>query len=343
MCTPCGSIHTKPDTPTCCSSQVASTCTAFSAAISTAGTTTPTSHLVPNSTKTESSTDTYSPISATTTTELEPILIPPPTVQSRDINLVPTPLSGRGDCKGHLFPFSRSPSPGERLSRSFGKSRTFSATSSDSEPFFGRLERVRSASPCSPTSARSRYESLNMADRASTMSHYPTSPLSPKLSSRQGPSPQNSQRRGNHGRQVSRNMQLNLGRFHPSNFSQAEGAPVGGAPQITYTRAPLPNQVESPRLLRQKHREFLQQAQLSSKLAASPLSSKPDAPRLDPLGSPKGPVTPLELEEAGDYFSSAGAGKVSPAASPGTRSPRAASVSSDEDMKPLKSRKIATS
>lgn len=138
-------------------------------------------------------------------------------------------------------------------------------------------------------------------------------------------------------------MQLNLGRFHPSNFSQADASSGTGAPQITYTRAPPPVQVESPRLLREKHREFLQQAQLSSKLAASPLSAKPDAPRLDPLGSPKGAVTPLALEEAGDYFSTAGAGKVSPAASPGARSPRAASVSSDDDTKPNKSRKIGAS
>ncbi|KAK5941816.1 hypothetical protein PMZ80_005767 [Knufia obscura] len=283
-------------------------------------------------------------VSATTTTSKpEPILIPPPRLQARDINRVPTPLSGRGDRKGHLFPFSRSPSPGESLARSFGKSRTFSAASSDSEQFFGRLERVRSASPCSSTSSTSRHGSLNMPDRAVAVGHYPTSPLSPKPSARKGLSPQNSQRRGNHGRQASRNMQLNLGRFHPSNFSQADASSMAGGPQITYTRAPPPVQMESPRLLREKHREFLQQAQLSSKLAASPLSAKPDAPRLDPLGSPKGAVTPLALEEAGDYFSTAGAGKISPAGSPGTRSPRATSVSSDDDTKPSKSRKIATS
>jgi len=342
LCTPCGSIQPKCDAPTCCSSHVVSACTAFPAPVSASSTSIPAPHLDPNDPTTEFSTYTDSTALATAGTPLEPILIPAPRLQARDINRVLTPLSGRGDRKGHRFPFSRSPSPGERLSRSIGKSRTFSATSSDSEPFFGRLERVRSASPCSSTSAKSRYGGVSMPDRAPAMGHYPASPLSPKLSSRQGLSPQNSQRRGNHGRQASRNMQLNLGRFHPSNFSQADGSAVGGAPHITYTRAPPPVQIESPRLLRQKHREFLQQAQLSSKLAASPLSTKPDAPRLDPLGSPKGPVTPLELE-AGDYFSSAGAGKVSPAGGPGTRSPRAASVSSDEDTKPLKSRKIATS
>lgn len=89
--------------------------------------------------------------------------------------------------------------------------------------------------------------------------------------------------------------------------------------------------MESPRLLREKHREFIEKARQSSKLAASPFAIKPDAPRLDPLGSPHGNVTPLALEEAGDYFSVGALGKMSPATSPGTRSPRAASISGDED------------
>jgi len=338
---PCGSVGSNFDTPTCSSHN--STCTASAAASPPRCTCTSTFHIVPNNSTTESTIRPEIAIRATAIIRPEPITIPPPTLRARDINRVLTPLSGRGDRKGNLFPFSRSPSPGISLARSFGKARTHSASSSDSEPFFGRLERFRSASPCYPTSARSHHENFNMPDRAVGVGHYPTSPLSPKPSARQGPSPQNSQRRGNHGRQASRNMQLSLGRFHPSNFSQADTPAVPSAPQITYTRAPPPLQMESPRLLREKHREFLQQAQLSSKLAASPLSIKPDAPRLDPLGSPMGAVTPLELEEAGDYFSTVGAGRVSPARSPGSRSPRAASVSSDEDTKPSKSRRIATS
>ncbi|KAJ9660043.1 hypothetical protein H2198_002740 [Neophaeococcomyces mojaviensis] len=179
---------------------------------------------------------------------------------------------------------------------------------------------------------------------------YPTSPLSPKLPPRtQAISPQPSQRRGNHGRQASRNMQVNLGRYHPSRLPQADTPPALGsssvqAPSITYTRTPPPTQVESPRLLREKHREFLDKTRLSSKLAASPLAVKPDAPRLDPLGSPKGAVTPLALaEEAGDYFTVAGAGRVSPVGTPGARTPRSNrsnSVSSDEDSLPNKSRQV---
>lgn len=82
--------------------------------------------------------------------------------------------------------------------------------------------------------------------------------------------------------------------------------------------------------MREKQREFLERAHLVSKIAASSMGIKPGAPRLDPLGSPKGPVTPLALEEADDYFQVAGAGKISPAASPGPRSPRS-DVSSDKE------------
>lgn len=86
--------------------------------------------------------------------------------------------------------------------------------------------------------------------------------------------------------------------------------------------------------MREKQREFLERAHLSSKIAASSMGIKPGAPRLDPLGSPKGPVTPLALEEGDDYFQVAGAGKVSPAGSPGpTRSPRSEASSDNEDSK----------
>lgn len=95
------------------------------------------------------------------------------------------------------------------------------------------------------------------------------------------------------------------------------------SPAITLNRVTEPIVLESPRLMRDKQREFLERAHLSSKIAASQMGVKPGAPRLDPLGSPKGPVTPLALEEGDDYFQVAGAGKISPAGSPGpTRSPR---------------------
>jgi hypothetical protein len=77
---------------------------------------------------------------------------------------------------------------------------------------------------------------------------------------------------------------------------------------------------ESPRYMKERQRELIDKAKMSSRIAASPHSVKPNAPRLDPLGSPKGPVTPLALEECGDYFLVAGGGANSPSVSPGSRS-----------------------
>ena len=151
----------------------------------------------------------------------------------------------------------------------------------------------------------------------------PTSPLSPRLHHHQQPlSPQASRSRsGQHARQTSRNMHLMLPRFHPANFSHADSpaspSSTVQSPAVTVNRVTEPVVLESPRLMREKQREFLERANLSSKIAASAMGTKPGSPRLDPLGSPKGPVTPLALEEADDYFQVAGTGKISPAGSPG--------------------------
>ncbi|KIW49300.1 hypothetical protein PV05_10993 [Exophiala xenobiotica] len=167
----------------------------------------------------------------------------------------------------------------------------------------------------------------------------PTSPLSPRLPQGHRPlSPQPSRSRtAQHGRQASRNMHMNLPRFHPANFtnldSPATPSSAVQSPAITINRVVPPIQLESPRLMREKQREFLERAHLSSKIAASSMGVKPGAPRLDPLGSPKGPVTPLALDEAGDYFQVGGGGKISPAGSPGTRSPRSDASSDKEESK----------
>ena len=106
------------------------------------------------------------------------------------------------------------------------------------------------------------------------------------------------------------------------------------SPALTLDRLTEPVVLESPRLMREKQREFLERAHLSATIAASSMGVKPGAPRLDPLGSPKGPVTPMALEEAHDYFQVAGTGKVSPASSPGPpRSPRSDTLSDKEDSK----------
>lgn len=104
----------------------------------------------------------------------------------------------------------------------------------------------------------------------------------------------------------------------PSSQSQSPALSMHRRPR---PHSPAPTDAQQ-RVMSRGQRDFLKQLQLSSTLAASPMASKPGAPRLDPLGSPKGAVTPLALEqaEAGDYFLVAGSGKFSPASSPGRRS-----------------------
>jgi hypothetical protein len=70
--------------------------------------------------------------------------------------------------------------------------------------------------------------------------------------------------------------------------------------------------------MRERQRELIDRARMSSKIAASPMGIKPDRPTLAPLGSPTGAVTPLELEEQDDYFQVGGAERISPAQSPGS-------------------------
>jgi len=166
----------------------------------------------------------------------------------------------------------------------------------------------------------------------------PTSPLSPRPPSSHGPlAAQPPRPRAQHGRQASRNLHMNLPRFHPANFahldSPATPSSTVQSPAITLNRVTAPVAPESPRLMREKQREFLERANLSSKIAASSMGVKPGSPRLDPLGSP-GPVTPLALDEAGDYFQVKGAGKVSPGPSP--RSPRSDCSSDREGVKKQK-------
>ena len=163
--------------------------------------------------------------------------------------------------------------------------------------------------------------------------YIPTSPLSPKIPSSSRPlSPQPTKPRTGHVRKPSRNLQMTLPRYHPSNFGHGNAATpstISQSPAITLNRINQPIQLESPRMMREKHREFLQSVHLSSKTAASPFSQKPGSPRLNPLGSPKGSVTPLALEEASDYFAVTGEGKRSPAGSPGTRSGLSALIIED--------------
>ena len=244
-----------------------------------------------------------------------PILIPTTPVGQRDPDRVPTPVSGRGDRKGHLFPV-RGSSP-TRLSH-------FPASPEDiprmiPAPHFDHIYHHRSLSLT--LSPWSRPYAMMHTDR--TNSRYtPTSPLSPRLDGASRPiSPQPS--RAPRG-QAARPMNIPIPKFHPLHFQQPRemsgpGSASSQAPIINYTKH-SGSTTESPRLMKERQRDLIDKAKMSSRIAASPHGVKPDAPRLDPLGSPKGPVTPLALEEGGDYFLVAGGGENSPSVSPGSRS-----------------------
>jgi hypothetical protein len=242
----------------------------------------------------------------------QPILIPTTPISRRDPDRVPTPVSGRGDRKGHFFPV-----------KAFSPTRLAHFPTGQEDipqtlppPRFDHPYHRRSFSLT--LSPHSRPLAVMHSDR--TSSHYtPTSPLSPRLEGSARPiSPEPSRAR----RQASRPMAIPIPKFHPLQFQQQRDMPSLAAASsynsiANYTRHS--STTESPRLMKERQRELIDKAKMSSRIAASPYSVKPDAPRLDPLGSPKGPVTPLALER-GDYFLIAGGGDNSPSVSPASRS-----------------------
>ncbi|RMZ74733.1 hypothetical protein DV737_g5793, partial [Chaetothyriales sp. CBS 132003] len=144
----------------------------------------------------------------------------------------------------------------------------------------------------------------------------PTSPLSPKLSGNNRPmSPQPGVQRPGQVRKPSRSLNTPLPRFHPGNFNQSSGAatasPAIPTPGLSLNRGMQPMELDSPKVMREKHQEFLNSVRLSAKVAASPFGQKPGSPRLDPLGSPKGPVTPLGagLSDSGQVANQGGGGR----------------------------------
>ena len=117
-------------------------------------------------------------------------------------------------------------------------------------------------------------------------------------------------------------MKIPIPKYHPLHFNERRGdsEPSNPSPQIPVIKQPqLFSGSQSTRWMKERQRELIDKAKLSSRIAASPHGIKPDAPRLDPLGSPKGPMTPLALEEGGDYFQIAGSENNSPAVSPASR------------------------
>lgn len=263
------------------------------------------------------------------TSTSHPIPIPTTKLKPKDLNRVSTPVSARYNTAGVVFPYHRSPSPRNRRSSDTSTTHSFSPDSDICQEQLGY--KLSSSSH----SNRSIFIFNMHADQFGTR-YTPTSPLSPKIPTTHAGLPsQSSRTRTGHGRQNSRNLHMTLPRYHPANFQHNDSVATPSSPvhspAITINRVTQPLQLESPRLMREKQKEFLDRARMTSKIAASSMGVKPDAPRLDPLGSPKGQVTPLALEEAGDYFQVSSSGKHSPAASPGARSARSDDSSGKEE------------
>lgn len=269
-------------------------------------------------------------ISATSGTQ--PISIPLIPNSLQDPNRFTTPLSGRGDRQGHYFPFHRTPSPRDR--QSLHDQLDYITNLSLEERRHGNSPASRLRHPHILFSTHT--EHMAASRYTSTSPRYtPTSPLSPRLPATARPlSPQPAPRgRAMHSRKDSRGQSMNLPRYHPANFQHCDTPPSGGSfqnPSITL-RAPPPTTVETPRVMRERQRELIDRAKMASKIAASSRGVKPNAPRLDPLGSPKGAMTPFALEDgAADYFTISTRAPSSPGASPGDRSDDSVNELGDE-------------
>jgi hypothetical protein len=261
--------------------------------------------------------------SASKSTPTEPIQIPTIRIPVQELEHTYTPVSARNSPRQDLFPHPRTPSPAGLIVARPSDQHHFSPESDDNSSGRGRGRRSSSSS------SRSLIFSMH-GEQQYTGRYMPTSPLSPKLPSSSRPLlPQHTTSGPSQPRPTSRNLHMTLPRYHPANFGLGNHAPsttssvaatpssTVQSPAITLNRVNAPLQIDSPRSMRDRQREMLENVRISSMMASQ---QKPGAPKLNPLGSPKGPVTPLALEEGGDYFSISRTGKTSPAMSPGAKS-----------------------
>jgi hypothetical protein len=84
--------------------------------------------------------------------------------------------------------------------------------------------------------------------------------------------------------------------------SAAKGSPLVRSPNKEYSAGTCHILRETPELMREKQEEFLRAVLYSCKVAGSAVGMKPTSPHLHPCESPRGPVSPLTLGEAEDYF-----------------------------------------
>lgn len=97
-----------------------------------------------------------------------------------------------------------------------------------------------------------------------------------------------------------------LPKYHPANFPPKGSIPAPPSPlsprSIASQPRPAPGSDAKQQILQYQRDLINNIAKTSRSLASSSVSSKPSPPRLNPRGSPSGPMTPFMLEGASDYL-----------------------------------------
>lgn len=196
-----------------------------------------------------------------------------------------TPLTGRA-AKSAGFPFSHD-DPSQKSP--FGHSPSSGSSSKTISP-------ARSQSPCMSPSVMSREQTPHRTQPSSPLS--PAMPLSPLL-----PYTLDGRTSGRAGPRV---QMPALPRLHPANFPSSH-PPERGSSQRSHSRNPRHPLSHAQHKLYKYQRDLIANATRPSPPVALPTLPDLSPPRLHPLGSP-GPVTPLTLEEKGDYLAAGAAG-----------------------------------
>ncbi|MCJ1301613.1 hypothetical protein MMC08_004414 [Hypocenomyce scalaris] len=263
-----------------------------------------------------------------TVTATAPIAIPtanPP--HRRDtISRPTTPLTAREEKGGHGFPWHDTSPLKPTISQSLRPTYSFQnqrqrktkELSPKKQQIVSkvslRMQESENAYACAyPSTEKHQIGSKAFAymrkENASSL-YTPSSPLSPTMASSTTPS----QSRHSNPRRAAQTLQLPaLPRYHPSNYeratpslSQSSNASHPSATHRSSARSPQPHQrqpSDAQQKLHQYQRDLITSAMRVPRSVAPSANSttRPVSPRLNPLGSP-GPVTPMMLEEQGDYL-----------------------------------------
>ena len=141
-----------------------------------------------------------------------------------------------------------------------------------------------------------------MSPTSETSRYTPSSPLSPKMSV-PSPSTNSSQK----AKVSAKRLNLaGLPKYHPANFPSSDSSVPPPSPLGPRSIASQPRSgrgSHAKQQLLQYQRDIINNTvKTSHSLLSSSVNSKPSPPRLNPLRSPGGPMTPFMLEGAGDYL-----------------------------------------